>query len=75
MFPNDWDEPSPAHPYESSAAAIAASSLFNLAKLTGDPARRMYRDYALQVLDTLTGPEFLANETPGWRACQTRHVP
>ncbi len=65
--PNDWDEPSPAHPYESSAAAIAASGLFNLAKLTGDPARaRLYRDYALQILDTLTAPEFLANETPGW---------
>ena len=65
--PNDWDEPLPAHPYESSAAAIAASGLFNLAKLTGDPARaRLYHDYALQILDTLTGPEFLANETPGW---------
>ena len=23
--PNDWDEPSPSHPYESSAAAIAAT--------------------------------------------------
>ena len=65
--PNDWDEPQPAHPYESSAAAIAASGLFNLAKLTGDPARaRLYRDYALQIVDTLTTPEFLAVDTPGW---------
>ncbi len=65
--PNDWDEPNPAHPYESSAAAIAASGLINLARLTGDPARaRLYEDYALRIVDTLTGPEFLANETPGW---------
>jgi unsaturated chondroitin disaccharide hydrolase len=65
--PNDWDEPAPALPYESSAAAIAASALLNLAKLTGDPARaRLYHDYALRILDTLTMPEFLAIETPGW---------
>jgi unsaturated chondroitin disaccharide hydrolase len=65
--PNDWDEHHPALPYESSAAAIAASGLFNLANLTGDVARRrLYRDYALQILDTLTTPEFLAVNTPGW---------
>ncbi len=65
--PNDWDEPASAYAYESSAAAIAASGLFNLAKLTGDAARaRHYRDYALQIVDTLTTPEFLASETPGW---------
>ena len=65
--PNDWDEPDAALPFESSAAAIAASGLLNLAKLTGDPARaRFYRDYALRILDTLTAPEFLAIVTPGW---------
>lgn len=65
--PNDWDEPDPALPYESSAAAIAASGMWRLAKLTGDPARaQLYRSYALRILDTLTGPEFLASETPGW---------
>ncbi|MBI5301340.1 MAG: glycoside hydrolase family 88 protein [Chloroflexi bacterium] len=65
--PNDWDEPNPKLPYESSAAAIAASGMWNLAKLTGDTARaRLYRDYALNILDTLTEPEFLAMETPGW---------
>ena len=65
--PNDWDEPHPALPVESSAAAIAASGLWNLSALTGDPARaRLYRDYALRILDTLTGKEFLAFETPGW---------
>jgi unsaturated chondroitin disaccharide hydrolase len=65
--PNDWDDPNTALPYESSAAAIAASGLLNLAQLTGDAARaRLYRDYARTILDTLTEPEFLAVETPGW---------
>lgn len=65
--PNDWDEPDPQTPYESSAAAIAASGMWNLAQLTGDPARgRLYRNYSLRILDTLTTPEFLATETPGW---------
>lgn len=65
--PNDWAEPNPALPYESSAAAIAASGLINLARLTGDPARaRLYHGYALRIVDTLTTPEFLAIETPGW---------
>ena len=64
---NDWDEANPANPYESSAAAIAASGLLQLAHLSSDPVRcRVYRDYALRILDTLTGPEFLANQTPGW---------
>ena len=65
--PNDWDEPDPALPYESSAAAIAASGMWDLARLTGDPARaRLYGDTAMRSLDTLTEPEFLAIETPGW---------
>ncbi len=54
-------------PYESSAAAIAASGMLNLAKICPDWGRaRMYRDYALKILETLTTPEFLADQTPGW---------
>jgi unsaturated chondroitin disaccharide hydrolase len=65
--PNDWMDPDPDPVYESSAAAITASGLFNLARLTTDPLRaRLYRDYALQMVDTLTEPEFLAIDTPGW---------
>ena len=65
--PNDWDEPEPALPYESSAAAIVAGGLLQLAGLTGDPARaHLYREYALRTLSTLTEPVFLATETPGW---------
>jgi unsaturated chondroitin disaccharide hydrolase len=30
------------------------------------PRAGSYRDYALQILDTLTEPEFLACDTPGW---------
>ena len=65
--PNDWDEPTPAYPYESSAAAIAASGLLNLARLTADEERAQhYRAYTLQIVDTLTSPEFLAVSTSGW---------
>ncbi|HEX2906012.1 MAG TPA: glycoside hydrolase family 88 protein, partial [Phototrophicaceae bacterium] len=65
--PNDWMEPQPPYPYESSAAAITASGLLDLAQLTGNQTRaERYHDYALRILDTLTEPEFLATETPGW---------
>ncbi len=71
--PNDWEEPNPDLPYESSAAAIAASGLFNLAKNTGDPIRaRFYHSYALRIVDTLTTPEFLAIDTPGWEGILKR---
>jgi unsaturated chondroitin disaccharide hydrolase len=65
--PNDWREPNPERPYESSAAAIAASGFYNLAGMTQDPVRaRFYADYARRIVDTLTAPEFLAMDTPGW---------
>ena len=65
--PNDWDEPDPQTPYESSAAAIAASGMWNLSRLAVDAVRaQRYRDYSLRIVDTLTTPEFLATETPGW---------
>lgn len=65
--PNDWDEPNPSLPYESSAAAIAAGGFLSLSELTAQEAEsRRYHDYAARILSTLLTPEFLANETPGW---------
>jgi unsaturated chondroitin disaccharide hydrolase len=65
--PNDYDDPRRPVLYESSAAAIAASGLLNLGELVQDPIHAArYRQAALTILDTLTGPEYLANETPGW---------
>jgi unsaturated chondroitin disaccharide hydrolase len=65
--PNDYDEPRPAWPYESSAAAIAASGLLDLARLCPDAGRAgSYRQASLRILDTLCTPEFLAVSTPGW---------
>jgi len=65
--PNDWEEPNPSQPYESSAAAIAAAGLLELASAVSDPAEaERYLAHAIVILDTLLGPEFLANETAGW---------
>ena len=65
--PNDWEEPSPRRPYESSAAAIAASGLFQLAALMQDADRAArYESHARTILDSLLSPAFLAVETPGW---------
>lgn len=65
--PNDWDEPNPRVPFESSAAAIAASGMMRLAELTGDTLRAScYRNYALKLLQRLASPDFLAEGTPGW---------
>lgn len=63
--PNDWD--APGGQAESSAAAIAASGLLNLSDMIQDPVyARRYRQAALIILDTLTGPDYLAEGTPEW---------
>jgi unsaturated chondroitin disaccharide hydrolase len=65
--PNDWEEPAPKQIYESSAAAIAACGLLALSMAVKDAEiARAYRTRAYRILDTLLGPEFLADETPGW---------
>lgn len=63
--PNDWF--APESPAESSAAAIAASGLLDLSRVVQDfPESQRYRQAALQILHTLTGREYLADQTPGW---------
>ncbi len=63
--PNDWDEPGSRA--ESSAAAIAASGLLNLSRIVQDRLYALrYRQAALTILDTLTGPDYLAAYRPEW---------
>ena len=65
--PNDWEEPEPRRPYESSAAAIAAAGLLELARTVSESAKaNYYRERAFAILGTLMSPEFLASDTPGW---------
>jgi unsaturated chondroitin disaccharide hydrolase len=65
--PNDWEEPDPAVPYESSAAAIAADALWQLACLVQDEVRaRSYAEYALRILMRLAQDEFLAADDANW---------
>ena len=54
---------------DSSAAAIAASGLWDLARLIApsDPSRaRRYRDATLTILDTLCCDRYLGWSSPGW---------
>ncbi|WP_328665496.1 glycoside hydrolase family 88 protein [Streptomyces sp. NBC_00322] len=65
--PNDWEEPDPERPYESSAAAAAAGGLWQLAGLERDSARAHgYADYAVRILTRLCEDDFLAHDDPAW---------
>jgi unsaturated chondroitin disaccharide hydrolase len=66
--PNDWAEPAPTYRWESSAAAVAAGGLWQLAGLEQDPHRaHRYASYALDTLTRLCGPDFLAADDPDWQ--------
>ncbi len=76
-----WDYDAPAggslsvDQPDSSAGAIAAVGLFNLARLTEDkPAARRYRDTALRITDSLTRPPYLASDDPNWEGILKRGV-
>jgi unsaturated chondroitin disaccharide hydrolase len=68
--PWDFDVPEgPDRIDDSSAAAIAAAGLWDLATLSasGDPnGAGRYRDAALTILDSLCSDRYLAWSTPGW---------
>lgn len=65
---NDWMDPAPVDPFESSAAAIAAAGMLHLADALGqDDDAKHYRDYGLRILQTLRSTEFIAADTEGWQ--------
>ena len=65
--PNDFDDPRRPILCESSAAAIAASGLLDLAEMDQDRiCAERYRQAALKILETLASPGYLADQTPGW---------
>jgi unsaturated chondroitin disaccharide hydrolase len=74
--PWDYDAPadSRAQP-DSSAAAIAASGLWNLGELAATRSCQMlYRQAAVRMIDALTQPEYLGSGTPGWEGILKRGV-
>jgi unsaturated chondroitin disaccharide hydrolase len=72
----DFDVPAtgPQLP-DSSASAIAASGLFDLAGgVTDAAAAQRYRSHAVASLRALCEPEFLADQTPGWEGILKRGI-
>jgi unsaturated chondroitin disaccharide hydrolase len=67
-FDADLTQPPPwGAQRETSAGAIAANGLLDLAKQTKSPElATRYRETALAMLDALCEPEYLAIKTPGW---------
>jgi unsaturated chondroitin disaccharide hydrolase len=60
---------------DSSAAAIGACGLFHLARLTADPARaKLYRQAAINAVNTLCQPLYLADENSSWEGILKRGV-
>jgi unsaturated chondroitin disaccharide hydrolase len=64
----DFDLPEVApHWWDSSAGAIAASGLLDLAEQVSDPTHQArYRGAALTILQTLCSEQFLARGRPEW---------
>src|SRR5262249_29463055 len=67
-FDADAKQPAPfGNQKESSAAAIAASGLLDLARQTADDnLAEQYEATALGMLDRLCTPEYLGQQSPGW---------
>lgn len=67
-FQADLTQPAPLGAQkESSAGAIAASGLIDLSgQVTSSDRQHEYLETALEMLDSLTDPEYLASETQGW---------
>ena len=50
----------------SSAAAVCQRAYWSFAKATDQAKADRCAECTFTILDTLLGPEFLGNETPGW---------
>jgi unsaturated chondroitin disaccharide hydrolase len=77
--PWDYDAPPEGklsrHQPDSSAGAIAACGLFNLARLSPDKQRsKIYREAALKIVDSLTKPPYLARDDAKWEGILKRGV-
>lgn len=60
---------------DSSAGAIAAVGLFNLARLTPDRVRaRAYEAFAMRTVETMTKPPYLASDDERWEGILKRGV-
>ena len=67
VAPWDFDAPEGDRIADSSASAIAASGLWQLADLSPDPARAArYQDAALTILDSLCTDQFVSWNDPQW---------
>jgi unsaturated chondroitin disaccharide hydrolase len=65
--PNDWAEPHPTQTWESSAAAVAAGGIWQLACLVQDATvAARYGDYAVAITSRLCDAEFLAADDASW---------
>lgn len=65
--PNDWEEPNPTRPWESSAAAAAAGGLWQLAGLVNDDVRALrYAEHAIRTAFELGTREFLSAPDDAW---------
>lgn len=63
--PNDWEEPSPPFPVETSAACIAAAGLAQLGELCGAEGAH-YTRRAVRTVELLADPEYLATSDDDW---------
>lgn len=67
VAPNDWEEPNPILPVETSASAIAASGLLQLSQLVDNVEDgQRYATFALTSIDELCTDKYISINDPDW---------